>query len=71
MLVDEIHSKHYLPIKPGTDIALLLAWMNVLVTEELSISSYELVAYAPPTIVGVTSNPLSTVCHATVSPPGA
>ncbi len=25
----------YLPIKPGTDIALLLAWMNVLVTEEL------------------------------------
>ncbi len=28
-------SKHYLPIKPGTDMALLLAWMNVLVTEEL------------------------------------
>jgi thiosulfate reductase/polysulfide reductase chain A len=26
---------HYLPIKPGTDIALLLAWMNVLVTENL------------------------------------
>ncbi len=25
----------YLPIKPGTDIALLLAWMNVLVSEEL------------------------------------
>jgi thiosulfate reductase/polysulfide reductase chain A len=25
----------YLPIKPGTDIALLLAWMNVLVGEEL------------------------------------
>ncbi len=28
-------AKHYLPIKPGTDLALLLAWMNVLVTEEL------------------------------------
>jgi len=28
-------AKHYLPIKPGTDIALLLAWMNVLVGEEL------------------------------------
>jgi len=28
-------AKHYLPVKPGTDIALLLAWMNVLVTENL------------------------------------
>ncbi|UCF67608.1 MAG: molybdopterin-dependent oxidoreductase [Acidobacteriota bacterium] len=28
-------AKHYLPIKPGTDIALLLAWMNVLVSEQL------------------------------------
>ena len=28
-------AKHYLPIKPGTDIALLLAWMNVLVAEGL------------------------------------
>lgn len=28
-------SKHWLPIKPGTDIALLLAWMNVLITEQL------------------------------------
>jgi thiosulfate reductase/polysulfide reductase chain A len=26
---------HYLPIKPGTDTALLLAWMNVLVSEGL------------------------------------
>ncbi len=26
-------AKHWLPIKPGTDMALLLAWMNVLVTE--------------------------------------
>jgi thiosulfate reductase/polysulfide reductase chain A len=26
---------HYLPLKPGTDIALLLAWMNVLVREAL------------------------------------
>jgi thiosulfate reductase/polysulfide reductase chain A len=26
---------HYLPIKPGTDVALLLAWMNVLVREGL------------------------------------
>jgi thiosulfate reductase/polysulfide reductase chain A len=28
-------ARHYLPIKPGTDVALLLAWMNVLVTEGL------------------------------------
>jgi thiosulfate reductase/polysulfide reductase chain A len=28
-------SKYWLPIKPGTDIALLLAWMNVLITEGL------------------------------------
>jgi len=30
----------YLPIKPGTDMALLLAWMNVLVTEELYDKEY-------------------------------
>lgn len=41
IVVDPRHSvaaskaKHYLPIKPGTDLALLLAWMNVLVAEEL------------------------------------
>jgi thiosulfate reductase/polysulfide reductase chain A len=28
-------AKHYLPVRPGTDLALLLAWMNVLVREEL------------------------------------
>jgi thiosulfate reductase/polysulfide reductase chain A len=28
-------AKHYLPIKPGTDMALLLAWMNVIVSEKL------------------------------------
>ncbi len=28
-------AKYYLPVKPGSDIALLLAWMNVIVTEEL------------------------------------
>ena len=28
-------AKHYLPIKPGTDLALILAWMNVLVREGL------------------------------------
>ena len=28
-------AKYYLPIKPGTDIALLLAWMHVLVNEGL------------------------------------
>ena len=29
-----ITSKHWLPIKPATDLALLLAWINVLITEE-------------------------------------
>ena len=33
-------AKHYLPIKPGTDIALLLAWMNVIVREELYDKEY-------------------------------
>ncbi|MFC2131745.1 molybdopterin-dependent oxidoreductase, partial [Bacteroidota bacterium] len=28
-------AKYYLPIKPGTDMALLLAWMNVMVTEKI------------------------------------
>ena len=28
-------AKHYLPIRPGTDLALLLAWMNTLVREGL------------------------------------
>jgi thiosulfate reductase/polysulfide reductase chain A len=28
-------AQHYLPIRPGTDIALLLAWMNVIVGEGL------------------------------------
>ena len=28
-------AKHYLPVKPGTDLALLLAWMNVIVSERL------------------------------------
>lgn len=28
-------ARYYLPIKPGTDLALLLAWMNVLVRENL------------------------------------
>jgi len=41
IVVDPRHSvaaskaKYYLPIKPGTDIALLLAWMNVIVKEKL------------------------------------
>lgn len=33
-------ARHYLPVKPGTDIALLLAWMNVLVVEGLYDKSY-------------------------------
>ena len=33
-------AKHYLPIKPGTDLALLLAWMNVLVSEGLYDKDY-------------------------------
>jgi thiosulfate reductase / polysulfide reductase chain A len=33
-------AKHYLPIKPGTDLALLLAWMHVLVKEKLYDADY-------------------------------
>ncbi|MCG6925265.1 MAG: molybdopterin-dependent oxidoreductase [Acidobacteria bacterium] len=33
-------AKHFLPIKPGTDIALLLAWMNVIVREGLYDKEY-------------------------------
>jgi thiosulfate reductase/polysulfide reductase chain A len=33
-------AKFYLPIKPGTDLALILAWMNVLVTEKLYDAAY-------------------------------
>jgi len=33
-------AKHFLPIKPGTDIALLLAWMNVLIEEDLYDKDY-------------------------------
>lgn len=33
-------SRYWLPIRPGTDLALLLAWMNVLITEELYDKAY-------------------------------
>ncbi len=33
-------SKYWLPIKPGTDMALLLAWMNVLITEDMYDKDY-------------------------------
>ncbi len=33
-------SKYWLPIKPATDMALLLAWMNVLIEEELYDKKY-------------------------------
>ncbi|HHI79600.1 MAG TPA: nitrate reductase [Planctomycetes bacterium] len=33
-------AKHWLPIKPGTDIALLLAWMHVLIKEGLYDQEY-------------------------------
>ena len=33
-------AKHYLPVKPGTDLALLLAWMNVIVREGLYDKDY-------------------------------
>ena len=33
-------AKFYLPIKPGTDLALLLAWMNVIVSEGLYDKEY-------------------------------
>ncbi len=34
------HSKYWLPIKPGTDVALLLAWMNVIINDELYDKDY-------------------------------
>ncbi len=33
-------AKHYLPVRPGTDLALLLAWANVLVREKLYDQEY-------------------------------
>jgi thiosulfate reductase / polysulfide reductase chain A len=33
-------AKYYLPIKPGTDMALILAWMNVIVKEKLYDADY-------------------------------
>ena len=33
-------ANYWLPIKPGTDTALLLAWMNVLITEKLYDKEY-------------------------------
>ena len=33
-------AKFYLPVKPGTDLALLLAWMNVIVGEKLYDKEY-------------------------------
>ncbi|MEN8129256.1 MAG: molybdopterin-dependent oxidoreductase, partial [Pseudomonadota bacterium] len=33
-------SRHWLPIKPGTDIALLLAWINVIINEDLYDQEY-------------------------------
>ncbi len=46
IVVDPRHSvaaskaKYYLPIKPGTDLALVLAWMHVLVAEKLYDADY-------------------------------
>lgn len=34
------HSKYWLPIKPATDIALLLAWIHVIINEELYDKDY-------------------------------
>jgi thiosulfate reductase/polysulfide reductase chain A len=34
------HSTHWLPIKPSTDMALLLAWINVIINEELYDKDY-------------------------------
>ena len=33
-------AKYYLPVKPGTDVALILAWMNVIVKENLYDAEY-------------------------------
>jgi thiosulfate reductase/polysulfide reductase chain A len=38
-------ARYWLPIKPGTDIALLLAWMNVIIQEKRTDTEY-LAAYA-------------------------
>ncbi len=46
IVVDPRHStaaskaKYYLPIKPGTDLALLLTWINVLISENLYDKKY-------------------------------
>ena len=33
-------AKYYLPVKPGTDMALILAWMNVIISEKIYDSEY-------------------------------
>jgi len=40
MSVAASKAKHYLPVKPGTDLALILAWMHVIVTEKLYDADY-------------------------------
>ena len=53
-------AKYWLPVKPGTDLALLLAWMNLLVTEGRYDKAFveqlrpRLRASSPPSIKGYT-----------------
>ncbi len=67
-------AKDWLPIKPGTDTALLLAWLHVLVTEELYDAAYvdaytvgfdqlaeHVVQYTPEWAAEITEIPADTI----------
>jgi thiosulfate reductase/polysulfide reductase chain A len=67
-------ARHYLPVRPGTDLALLLAWMSVLVGEELYDKDYvarhghgfdafarSVAAYTPEWAWPVTGIPAATI----------
>lgn len=70
-------ANHWLPIKPGTDTALLLAWMNVLITEKLYDAPYldqyatgfkeleaHIAQYTPEWAEQITELPAGQICDA-------